>query len=140
MSKKFRDIVEAVNQREPEIKKFTDAQLQSKTPEFRRQLDAGTSLDDLLPEAFAVVREAAVRTLKQRHYDVQIMGGVALHQGSIAEMRTGEGKTLTSTLAVYLNALTGKGCTISPPSMTISHAVTRNGWERFITFSDSRLV
>ncbi|MDE0469654.1 MAG: preprotein translocase subunit SecA [Candidatus Poribacteria bacterium] len=107
--KKFRDIVEAVNQREPEIKKLTDAQLQSKTPEFRRQLDAGTSLDDLLPDAFAVVREAAVRTLKQRHYDVQIMGGVALHQGSIAEMRTGEGKTLTSTLAVYLNALTGKG-------------------------------
>ena len=107
--KKFRDIVEAVNQREPEMKKLTDAQLQSKTPEFRRQLDAGTSLDDLLPDAFAVVREAAVRTLKQRHYDVQIMGGVALHQGSIAEMRTGEGKTLTSTLAVYLNALTGKG-------------------------------
>ena len=107
--KKFRDIVEAVNQREPEIKKLTDAQLQSKTPEFRRQLDAGTSLDDLLPDAFAVVREAAVRTLKQRHYDVQIMGGVALHHGSIAEMRTGEGKTLTSTLAVYLNALTGKG-------------------------------
>ena len=107
--KKFRDIVEAVNQREPEIKKLTDAQLQSKTPEFRRQLDAGASLDDLLPDAFAVVREAAVRTLKQRHYDVQIMGGVALHQGSIAEMRTGEGKTLTSTLSVYLNALTGKG-------------------------------
>lgn len=107
--KKFRNIVEAVNQREPEVKKLTDAQLQSKTPEFRRQLDAGASLDDLLPDAFAVVREAAVRTLKQRHYDVQIMGGVALHQGTIAEMRTGEGKTLTSTLAVYLNALTGKG-------------------------------
>ena len=107
--KKFRDIVEAVNQREPGIKKLTDAQLQSKTPEFRRQLDAGASLDELLPDAFAIVREAAVRTLKQRHYDVQIMGGVALHQGSIAEMRTGEGKTLTSTLAVYLNALTGKG-------------------------------
>ena len=107
--KKFRDIVEAVNQREPEIKKLTDAQLQSKTPEFRRQLDAGASLDDLLPDAFAVVREAAVRTLKQRHYDVQIMGAAALHQGSIAEMRTGEGKTLTSTLAVYLNALAGKG-------------------------------
>ena len=107
--KKFRDIVEAVNQREPEVKKLTDAQLQSKTPEFRRQLDAGASLDDLLPDAFAIVREAAVRTLKQRHYDVQIMGGVALHQGTIAEMRTGEGKTLTSTLAVYLNALTGKG-------------------------------
>ena len=107
--KKFRDIVEAVNQLEPEIKKLSDAQLQSKTPEFRRQLDAGASLDNLLPDAFAVVREAAVRTLKQRHYDVQIMGAVALHQGSIAEMRTGEGKTLTSTLAVYLNALTGKG-------------------------------
>ena len=107
--KKFRDIVEAVNQREPENKKLTDAQLQSRTPEFRRQLDAGASLDDLLPDAFAVVREAAVRTLKQRHYDVQIMGATVLHQGSIAEMRTGEGKTLTSTLAIYLNALTGKG-------------------------------
>ena len=107
--KKFRNIVEAVNQREAETKKLTDAQLQSKTPEFRRQLDAGASLDDLLPDAFAVVREAAVRTLKQRHYDVQIMGGIALHRGTIAEMRTGEGKTLTSTLAVYLNALTGRG-------------------------------
>jgi len=107
--KKFRDIVEAVNQREADVKKFTDAQLQSKTTEFRQKLDAGASLDELLPDAFSVVREAAVRTLKQRHYDVQIMGGVALHQGCIAEMRTGEGKTLTSTLAVYLNALTGKG-------------------------------
>ena len=107
--KKFRDIVEAVNQREPDLKKLTDAQLQSKTPEFRQKLEAGASLDELLPDAFAVVREAAVRTLKQRHYDVQIMGGAALHRGSIAEMRTGEGKTLTSTLAVYLNALTGNG-------------------------------
>ena len=107
--KKFRDIVEAVNQREVDVKKLTDPQLQSKTIEFRQKLDAGASLDELLPDAFAVVREAAVRTLKQRHYDVQIMGGAALHQGCIAEMRTGEGKTLTSTLAVYLNALTGKG-------------------------------
>lgn len=107
--KKYRDIVEAVNQREPAVQKLTDAQLQSKTVEFRQKLDAGASLDELLPDAFAVVREAAVRTLKQRHYDVQIMGGAALHQGCIAEMRTGEGKTLTSTLAVYLNALTGKG-------------------------------
>ena len=107
--KKFRDIVEAVNQREPETQKLTDAQLQSKTPEFRQRLDAGEPLDELLPDAFATVREAAIRTLKQRHYDVQIMGGVSLHQGNIAEMRTGEGKTLTSTLAVYLNALTGKG-------------------------------
>ena len=107
--KKFRDIVEAVNQREPEVKKLSDAQLQSKTPEFRQKLEAGASLNEILPDAFAVVREAAIRTLKQRHYDVQIMGAAALHQGSIAEMRTGEGKTLTSTLAVYLNALTGKG-------------------------------
>ena len=107
--KKFTDIVEAVNQREPAVQKLTDAQLQSKTVEFRQKIDAGASLDELLPDTFAVVREAAVRTLKQRHYDVQIMGGAALHQGCIAEMRTGEGKTLTSTLAVYLNALTGKG-------------------------------
>ena len=107
--KKFRAIVEAVNQREPATQKLTDAQLQSKTSEFRQRLEAGESLDELLPDAFAIVREAAIRTLKQRHYDVQIMGGAALHQGNIAEMRTGEGKTLTSTLAVYLNALTGKG-------------------------------
>lgn len=107
--KRFREIVEAVNQREPDMQKLSDAQLQAKTPQFRNELETGASLDDLLPEAFAVVREAAVRTLKQRHYDVQIIGGAALHQGCIAEMRTGEGKTLTSTLAIYLNALTGKG-------------------------------
>lgn len=107
--KRYSDVVEAVNQREPEIKRLTDNQLQAKTPWFRRQLDAGASLDELLPEAFAVVRETAMRTLKQRHYDVQIIGGAALHQGGIAEMRTGEGKTLTSTLAVYLNALSGNG-------------------------------
>lgn len=107
--KRFRDVVEAVNRQEPEIKKLNDAKLQAKTPYFRRQLDAGASLDDILVEAFAVVREAAVRTLKQRHYDVQIIGGAALHRGAIAEMRTGEGKTLTSTLAVYLNALSGRG-------------------------------
>lgn len=107
--KRFSDIVEAVNQREPEIKKLTDAQLQAKTPYFKQQIDAGASLEDIMPDAFAVVRETAVRTLKQRHYDVQIIGAAALHNGSIAEMRTGEGKTLTSTLAVYLNALTGSG-------------------------------
>ena len=107
--KRFRTLVEAINQREPEIKKLSDAQLQAKTPEFRQQLDAGASLDELLPDAYAVVREAATRTLKQRHYDVQLMGGISLHRGQIAEMRTGEGKTLTSTLPVYLNALTGRG-------------------------------
>ena len=108
-SKRFQPIINAVNQRESEIKRLTDSQLQSKTAHFREKLDAGESLDNLLPESFAVVREAAVRTLGQRHYDVQIMGGSALHRGCIAEMKTGEGKTLTSTLPVYLNALTGNG-------------------------------
>ena len=107
--KRFQPIMNAVNQRESETNRLTDSQLQSKTTQFREQIHAGESLENLLPEAFAVVREAAVRTLGQRHYDVQIMGGAALHQGCIAEMKTGEGKTLTSTLPVYLNALTGNG-------------------------------
>lgn len=111
--KRFQDVVNAVNQREAEIKELSDAQLQAKTPYFRQQLDSGASLDEILPDAFAVVRETAVRTLKQRHYDVQIIGGASLHSGSIAEMRTGEGKTLTSTLAVYLNALSGNGVHIA---------------------------
>ena len=107
--KHFEPRVEEINRREPEIQRLSDAQLQAKTPYFREQLAAGATLDDLLPEAFAVVREVAIRTLKQRHFDVQLMGGIALHEGGIAEMKTGEGKTLTSTLAVYLNALEGKG-------------------------------
>ena len=107
--KSFQPLVEQINQFEPTIQKLSDAQLKSKTPNFRQKLDKGVSLNDLLPEAFAVVREAAVRTLGQRHFDVQLIGGIALHQGNIAEMKTGEGKTLTSTLAVYLNALEGKG-------------------------------
>ena len=111
--KQFQPIINAVNQREAETKRLTDSELQSKTAHFREKLDVGESLDNLLPEAFAVVREAAVRTLGQRHYDVQIMGGAALHQGCIAEMKTGEGKTLTSTLPVYLNALTGNGVDVA---------------------------
>ncbi len=107
--KLLQPIVDRINQLEPEMQHLSDAALQSKTPQFRERLDAGESLDALLPEAFAAVREAAVRTLSQRHYDVQLMGGVVFHQGKIAEMKTGEGKTLTSTLAVYLNALAGKG-------------------------------
>jgi preprotein translocase subunit SecA len=98
-----------VNEFEPAIVGLTDEQLRNKTIEFRQRLSNGEDLDDLLPEAFAVVREAAKRTLGQRHYDVQLMGGIALHRGNIAEMRTGEGKTLVSTLPAYLNALTGKG-------------------------------
>ena len=107
--KQLQPIADKINQLEPEMQRLSDAALQSKTPHFRERLDAGESLDVLLLEAFAAVREAAVRTLNQRHYDVQLMGGVVFHQGKIAEMKTGEGKTLTSTLAVYLNALAGKG-------------------------------
>ena len=101
--------VERINALEPEIKKLSDADLRGKTAEFRVRLEGGEPLDDLLPEAFAAAREAAWRTLGQRHYDVQLMGGLVLHRGNIAEMRTGEGKTLTATLAVYANALAGKG-------------------------------
>ena len=97
------------NALEPQVQSLSDEQLQAKTAEFRARLDKGETLDDLLPEAFATVREAAKRVLGQRHYDVQLVGGMVLHQGKIAEMKTGEGKTLVATLAVYLNALSGKG-------------------------------
>jgi len=101
--------VEAINALEPALAALDDAALRGKTAEFRARLDAGEALDDLLPEAFATVREAAKRTLGQRHYDVQMVGGMVLHDGNISEMKTGEGKTLVSTLAAYLNALPGKG-------------------------------
>ncbi|MBR6663431.1 MAG: preprotein translocase subunit SecA, partial [Alphaproteobacteria bacterium] len=102
-------IVEKINSLEPEISKLNDAELKGKTDEFRNRIKQGETLDELLPEAFAVVREAAKRTLGQRHYDVQLIGGIVLHRGQIAEMKTGEGKTLVATLAAYLNALEGKG-------------------------------
>jgi preprotein translocase subunit SecA len=101
--------VDAVNALETNIQALTDEELRGQTELFRRRLANGEELDDLLPEAFATVREAAIRTLGQRHYDVQLIGGIALHRGEIAEMKTGEGKTLVATLAVYLNALTGQG-------------------------------
>ena len=102
-------IVPDINALEPELQKLSDTELQAKTTEFRERLDNGATLDDLLIEVFAVTREASVRTLGMRHYDVQLMGGLALHLGWVAEMRTGEGKTLVSTLPVYLNGLSGKG-------------------------------
>ena len=105
----FSGIVASVNEIEPLIKKMTDDQLREQTVLFKERLKMGETLDEILPEAFATVREAAFRVLGQRHYDVQILGGAILHKGMIPEMRTGEGKTLVSTLAVYLNALTGKG-------------------------------
>jgi preprotein translocase subunit SecA len=101
--------VDAINALEPELEALSDAELRARTDRFRARLNEGASLDDLLVEAFATVREASKRTLRQRHFDVQLMGGVVLHQGKIAEMKTGEGKTLVATLAVYLNALEGKG-------------------------------
>jgi preprotein translocase subunit SecA len=101
--------VRAANQLEPQITELSDEQLRAKTEEFRQRLKAGAALDELLPEAFAVVREAARRTLKMRHFDVQLIGGITLHKGMIAEMRTGEGKTLVATLPAYLNALSGEG-------------------------------
>lgn len=107
--KQYRAIVAKINALEPEFEKLSDEALAAKTVEFRGRLAKGETLDQLLPEAFATVREAGKRTLGMRHYDVQLMGGIALHQGKIAEMRTGEGKTLVATLAVYLNALPGKG-------------------------------
>ncbi len=107
--KTYRRNVERINALEPQIAALSDDALRAKTEEFRGRVAAGDSLDALLPEAFAVVREAAKRTLGQRHFDVQLIGGMVLHDGKIAEMRTGEGKTLTATLAVYLNALAGKG-------------------------------
>jgi preprotein translocase subunit SecA len=102
-------VSDQVNSVEPEFQALSDAELRAQTDEFRERYAAGESLDDLMPEAFATVREAARRTLGQRHFDVQIMGGAALHMGNIAEMRTGEGKTLVSTLPVYLNAISGEG-------------------------------
>lgn len=116
--KRLENTVRIINSLEPRVMSLTDEGLAQKTQEFKEQLDRGRSLDDILPEAFAVVRETAKRKLGQRHFDVQLMGGMVLHEGKIAEMKTGEGKTLTATLPLYLNALTGKG----------SHLVTVNDY------------
>ena len=107
--KQYRKVVVRINAIEPEYEKLSDEQLRQKTQEFKDRIAGGESLDDILPEAFAVVREGSKRVMKMRHFDVQMLGGMALHYGKIAEMRTGEGKTLTGTLPVYLNALSGKG-------------------------------
>ncbi|MQY55211.1 MAG: preprotein translocase subunit SecA, partial [Dehalococcoidia bacterium] len=110
--------VERINSLEPQFESLSSDELRRKTDEFRSRLGEGEPLDEILPEAFAAVREAAKRTLSQRHFDVQLMGGIVLHQGKIAEMKTGEGKTLVATLPLYLNALTGKG----------THVVTVNDY------------
>ena len=107
---KLQKIVKQVNNCEDRIVKLEDSEFPKKTEELKSRIKQGSKLDDLLPEAFALVREASKRTRRERHFDVQIMGGIVLHRGSIAEMRTGEGKTLTIALAAYLNALHDKGC------------------------------
>ena len=107
--KRMQPMVSAIDELEPELEPLSDEALRAKTVELRAQLADGASVEDLLVPAFAVVREAAKRTVGQRHYPVQLMGGIVLHEGKIAEMKTGEGKTLMATLPVYLNALTGKG-------------------------------
>ncbi len=107
--RKYRPVVDHINSLEPEFEALSDEELRAKTDEFRQRIADGETLDDLLPEAFAVVREAAKRKVGQRHYDVQMVGGIVLHQGKISELKTGEGKTLTSTLPMYLNALEGRG-------------------------------
>src|SRR4030043_748536 len=116
--KKLQPIIEKINSLEPEFEEFSDEKIKEKTTEFKERFSKNEALDDILPEAFALVREAAKRTLKQRHFDVQLIGGIVLHEGKIAEMKTGEGKTLAATLSVYLNALEGKG----------SHVVTVNDY------------
>ena len=116
--KRLQPLVSQINSLEPEFEKLTDAELRAKTDEFKARLTDGESLDEILPEAYAAVREAAKQTIGQRHFDVQLMGGIVLHQGKIAEMKTGEGKTLVATLPLYLNALTGQG----------SHLVTVNDY------------
>lgn len=125
--KKDRQVVEKINQFEEDLKKLSDRALAAKTDQFRSQLDGREDkLDDILPEAFAVVREASRRILKMRHFDVQLIGGLVLHQGKIAEMRTGEGKTLVATAPVYLNALPGKGVHV----VTVNDYLARRdaGW------------
>ena len=107
--KKLAPIVKTINELEPKLRSLSDGELRARTDKFKKRLAGGETLDDILPEAYATVREAAVRTIGQRHFDVQLLGGIVLHQGRIAEMKTGEGKTITETLPAYLNALTGRG-------------------------------
>ena len=131
--KKQYKIVEQINALEDDFIKLSDEELKNKTLEFRSRLKEGETLDDILPEAFATVREAAKRTLGQRHYDVQLIGGIVLHKGMIAEMKTGEGKTLVATLAAYLNAIEQKGVHVVTVNDYLANAMP-NGWDRFTVF------
>ena len=121
--------IDRIEELRPTMQGLSDEELRDKTKEYRQRLSEGTTLDDLLPEAFATVREAARRVLGMEHYRVQLIGGMILHQGRIAEMRTGEGKTLVSTLPAYLNALEGKGVHVVTVNDYLA-TVMRSGWER----------
>jgi preprotein translocase subunit SecA len=139
---KLKPVVEQINALEPEMQALSDDQLRSKTQSFKARLEQGATLDELLPEAFAVVREASVRALGMRHFDVQLIGGIVLHQGKIAEMKTGEGKTLAATLPAYLNALTGRGVHV----VTVNDYLARRDTEwmgniyRFLGLSVATIV
>ena len=131
--KRINKLVDQIEALDESMQKLSDDELKGKTEEFKKRLENGETLDDLLVEAFAVVREAASRVLNMKHYRVQLIGGIILHQGRIAEMKTGEGKTLVSTLPAYLNALEGKGVHI----VTVNdywQNVMLNGWDRFMNF------
>ena len=130
--KRIMPLVRKIEGMEEEMRAKSDDELRAKTDEFKERLAAGETLDDILPEAFAVVREAADRTTGMRPFEVQLIGGIILHQGRIAEMKTGEGKTLVSTMPAYLNALEASR---SSQSTTIWQRVTRSGWDRFTASS-----
>jgi preprotein translocase subunit SecA len=132
--KQYRKTVARINAMEPEYEKLSDEALRAKTQEFKDRVAKGEALDELLPEAFAVVREGGKRVMKMRHFDVQLIGGMVLHDGKIAEMRTGEGKTLTATLPVYLNALSGKGVHVVTVNDYLASA-TPSGWGASTTSS-----
>ena len=126
-------LVDKIEELRPAMQALSDEELRAKTGEYKKRLAEGETLDDLLPEAFATVREAAKRVLNMEHYRVQLIGGIILHQGRIAEMRTGEGKTLVSTAPAYLNALEGKGVHI----VTVNdYLAKRSGWDRYMSSWD----
>ena len=127
--KRVQPICDAVLALEDKYKELSDEELKAQTPALKERLASGESLDDILPDAFAVCREASARVLEMRHFPVQIIGGIVLHQGRIAEMKTGEGKTLVATLPAYLNGLAGKVCTLLR-SMTTWLAATVSGWAK----------
>ena len=133
--KRVYPIADAVMALDEDMQRLSDEELKAKTKEFKDRLENGETLDDILPEAYAVVREAASRVLGMKHYRVQIIGGIILHQGRIAEMKTGEGKTLVATLPSYLNALEGKGVHVVTVNDYLAN-VMQNGWDRYMNSSD----